>query len=366
MRSMRKLLDLLDIEIPVIQAPMAGASSAELVAAVANAGGLGSYGCARLSPAQVIEEADRIRALTNRSFNLGFFCHDEPDVTPEQERAWQSRLAPYYDELGVDPRGASAPNRAPFNADMCDAVVAVAPKVVSFHFGLPEPRLVARLKDAGSIIISSATTVAEAKRLAELGCDAIVAQGLEAGGHRGMFLDMALDTQVGTFALVPQVVDAVRVPVIAAGAITDARGAAAAFALGADGIQVGTAYLFCPEAKINPVHREALKTARDDGTALTNVFTGRAARSLVNRLVREVGPMSDVAPQFPAATAALQALSTETSRRGSPDFTPLWAGQAAALGRPTSAGDLTRTLANDAFALLRTLAEQAPRSPAKN
>jgi nitronate monooxygenase len=366
MRSMRKLLDLLDIDIPVIQAPMAGASSAELVAAAANAGALGSYGCARLSPAQLVEEVDRIRALTNRSFNLGFFCHDVPNVTPQQQRAWEARLAPYYSELGVDPASASAPNRAPFDAEMCDTVVAVAPKVVSFHFGLPEPRLVAKLKAAGSIVISSATTVAEAKRLVQLGCDAVVAQGLEAGGHRGMFLDMALDTQVGTFALVPQVVDAVDVPVIAAGAVTDARGAAAAFALGADAIQVGTAYLFCPEAKINPVHREALKTARDDGTALTNVFTGRAARSLVNRLVREVGPMSDVAPQFPAATAALQALSNEASRRGSPDFTPLWAGQAAALGRATSAGELTRSLAHDAFALLRTLSEQAPRARTSN
>ena len=160
----------------------------------------------------------------------------------------------------------------------------------------------AKLKAAGCVIICSATTVAEARRLVELGCDAIVAQGLEAGGHRGMFLDMDLNAQVGTFALVPQVVDAVDVPVIAAGAITDARGAAAAFALGADAVQVGTAYLFCPEATINPVHRAALKAARDDGTALTNVFTGRPARSLVNRLVREVGPISDVAPQFPVAT----------------------------------------------------------------
>jgi nitronate monooxygenase len=360
MQSMRKLLDLLGIDVPVIQAPMAGASSAELVAAVANAGGLGSYGCSRLSPAQVIEEAERIRALTNRSFNLGFFCHDAPEVTPEQEQAWRSRLAPYYGELGVDPASASAPNRAPFDEEICDAVVAAGPKVASFHFGLPGPRLVERLKKAGCVVISSATTVAEARRLVDLGCDAVVAQGLEAGGHRGMFLDMDLNTQVGTFALVPQIVDAVDVPVIAAGAITDARGAAAAFALGADAVQVGTAYLFCPEAKVNPVHREALKAARDDGTALTNVFTGRAARSLVNRLVREVGPISDVAPQFPAAAGAVQALSNEGSRRGLPDFTPLWAGQAASLGRPTSASELTRNLSADAFALLRSLAEQAP------
>ena len=242
---------------------------------------------------------------------------------------------------------------------MCEALASIRPKVVSFHFGLPEPRLVAKLKAAGCIIICSATTVAEARRLVELGCDAIVAQGLEAGGHRGMFLDMDLNAQVGTFALVPQVVDAVEVPVIAAGGITDARGAAAAFALGAAAVQVGTAYLFCPEAPINPVHRAALKAARDDGTALTNVFTGRPARSLVNRLVREVGPISDLAPPFPAATQALQALSNEGARRGMPDFTPLWAGQAAALGRETGAAELTRDLAAGAFALLGALAEQA-------
>src|SRR6476659_2417459 len=198
MQSMRKLLDLLGIDVPVIQAPMAGASSAELVAAVANAGGLGSYGCSRLSPAQVIEEAERIRALTNRSF----FCHDAPEVTPEQERAWRSLLAPYYGELGVDPASASAPNRAPFDEEICNAVVAAGPKVASFHFGLPEPRLVERLKQAGCVVISSATTVAEARRLVDLGGDALVAQGLEAGGRRGRCLDMDLNTQVGTFALV--------------------------------------------------------------------------------------------------------------------------------------------------------------------
>src|SRR5262245_8570313 len=359
MRAMQKLLDLLDIDTPVILAPMAGASSPELTAAVANAGGLGSYGCSRLSPTDVEKEADRIRALTNRSFNLGFFCHAEPHVTPAQEQAWRARLAPYYKELGVDPASASGPNRAPFGADMCEALTSIRPKVVSFHFGLPEPKLVAKLKAAGCIIICSATTVAEARRLVELGCDAIVAQGLEAGGHRGMFLDMDLNAQVGTFALVPQVVDAVDVPVIAAGGITDARGAAAAFALGADAVQVGTAYLFCPEAPINPLHRAALKAARDDGTALTNVFTGRPARSLVNRLVREVGPISDVAPQFPMATAGVQALSNEGARRGIPDFTPLWAGQAASLGREIGAAELTRNLAADAFSLLSAIGKQA-------
>jgi nitronate monooxygenase len=358
MRSMQKLLDLLDIDVPIVLAPMASAATPELVAATANAGGLGSYGCARLTPAEVTAEANRIRALTNRSFNLGFFCHDEPEVTPEEDAAWRAQLAPYYAELGLDSSTAPATFRTPFNEAMCDAVTSIRPKVVSFHFGMPEPRLVARLKAAGCVLISTATTVAEARKLVELGCDAVVAQGLEAGGHRGMFLSMDLNQQVGTFALVPQIADAVDVPVIAAGGITDSRGVAAALTLGADAVQVGTAYLFCPEAKMNPVYRAALKQARDDGTALTNVFTGRPARSLANRMLRELGPISDAAPQFPVASEAVQPLSAEAIRRGLPDFGPLWAGQAAALGREMGAGDLTRSLAAESFALMEKLAAQ--------
>jgi nitronate monooxygenase len=359
--STRHLLDLLDIELPVIQAPMAGASTPQLVAAVSNAGGLGSFGCSRLLPDQVVELGGKIRALTNRSFNLNFFCHAPPDVSPAQERAWRERLGPYYAELGVDPEAAKAPVREPFSAAMCEAVVAVAPKVASFHFGLPAPDLVARIKAAGCLLASSATTVQEAERLAALGCDFIVAQGVEAGGHRGMFLSDDIGAQVGTMALVPQVVDAVDMPVVAAGGITDARGAAAAFALGAAGIQPGTAYLFCPEASVSPFHRTALRSAQADGTALTNVYTGRPARSLVTRLVREVGPMSPVAPQFPVAASGVAALASAGEQRGLGDFTPMWSGQAAALGREMGAGELTRTLVADAFALLGSLAEQGAR-----
>jgi nitronate monooxygenase len=358
MKSMRKLLDLLQIDLPIVQAPMAGASSPELVAASSNAGGLGSYGCSRLSPAQVMETASRIQTLTNRSFNLNFFCHVPPEATPAQDDGWRTRLAPYYAELGVEQAGVRVPVRAPFNEAMCEAVAAVAPKLVSFHFGMPAPTLVATLKKAGCLISSSATTVAEARRLVELGCDVIIAQGLEAGGHRGMFLSADIGAQVGTLALVPQVVDAVEVPVIAAGGITDARGAAAAFALGADGVQLGTAYLFCPEANVSPYHRAALKAARDDETALTNVFTGRPARGLVNRIVREVGPISDLAPQFPLAANVIAPLSSAGEHRGTGDFSPLWAGQAAALGRERGAAEVTRGIVAEAFALLGALADQ--------
>ena len=359
MKSMRKLLDLLCIDLPIVQAPMAGASTPELVAATSNAGGLGSYGCSRLSPDQLLEAAGAIRALTNRSFNLNFFCHTAPDVTPAEEEGWRSRLGQYYAEFGVDAAGSRPPTRAPFNEAICDAAAKLAPKLVSFHFGMPAAGLVARLKSAGCLISSSATTVAEARRLVELGCDFVVAQGLEAGGHRGTFLSEDMGAQVATMALVPQVVDAVNVPVVAAGAITDARGAAAAFALGADAVQVGTAYLFCPEAKVNPFHRAALRSARDDGTALTNVYTGRPARGLTNRFAREVGPISREAPQFPIAANAVAPLTSAAEKCGVGDFTPMWAGQAAALGKERGAAEVTRGIVGDAFALLGVLAQQA-------
>jgi nitronate monooxygenase len=228
--------------------------------------------------------------------------------------------------------------------------------VVSFHFGLPEASLLRRVKAAGCLVLSSATTAEEARWLEGQGLDAIIAQGYEAGGHRGMFLTDNLAAQPGTFALVPQVVDAVKLPVIAAGAITDARGIAAAFALGAAGVQIGTAYMFCPESKISSVHRAALKSSRSDGTALTNLMTGRAARGIVNRLMREVGPVNDVAPEFPLAGGALAPLRAKAEAAGSGDFSPLWSGQAAALAREMPARVLTATLADEAQALMRRLA----------
>jgi nitronate monooxygenase len=223
------------------------------------------------------------------------------------------------------------------------------PGVVSFHFGLPEPALMKRVKQAGCVTLASATTVVEAVWLAEHGVDAVIAQGYEAGGHRGMFLTENIAAQVGTFALVPQVVDAVKVPVIAAGGVMDARGIVAAFALGAAGVQIGTAYLHCPEAKISAPHRAALSSAGADGTAVTNLMTGRPARGFINRVMREIGPVSEVAPEFPLAAGALAPLRAKAEAQGSGDFSPMWAGQAAALGRAMPAGELTRRLAAEAL-----------------
>lgn len=351
-----RLLDLLRLDYPIIQAPMAGAMDAELVVAVSEAGGLGSLPCAMLTAAQVREEVERIRSRTRKPINLNFFCHKPPSADEAREAAWRERLAPYYAELDLDPRApVRAAGRAPFDADMCDVVIALKPDVVSFHFGLPEPELVRRVKVAGCLIFSSATTVAEARWLGNHGVDAVIAQGVEAGGHRGMFLTDEVASQVGTFALVPQIVDAVKVPVIAAGGIADARGIAAAFALGAAGVQIGTAFLFCPEAKISTPHRAALKSARDDATALTNVLTGRPARGFVNRLMREVGPLSDSAPAFPLAAVAVQPLRAKAESQGSGDFSPLWSGEAAALGREMSARDLIVRLAAGALERMRHL-----------
>jgi nitronate monooxygenase len=352
------LLETLGIGYPILLAPMAGPGTPELAIAVSEAGGLGSLPCAMLSPAEIKAQVQIVQQRTSRPINLNFFCHTPPEPNPAREAAWKRRLEPYYRELGLDPDApVTAASRAPFSDVHCELVEELKPAVASFHFGLPEGRLLARVRAAGCKVLSSATTVAEARFLEAQGADAIIAQGAEAGGHRGMFLSGDISAQPGTFALVPQIVDAVRVPVIAAGGIGDARGIVAAFALGASAVQLGTAYLFCPEAGVSPPHARALREARDDGTALTNVFTGRPARSLRNRAVSETGPISDDAPAFPMAALAWAPLRAKAEAGGSGDFSPLWAGQAAALGREMPAGELTRKLADEAERLMANCAE---------
>src|SRR5215472_8196211 len=337
-----RLINLFDIEVPIIQAPMAGSAFSDLAVAVSEAGGLGSLACALLSVEQARKELETIRRKTSRPINVNFFCHQQPRNDPARENNWRRCLDAYYIQLGFDDK-------------MCDLLMELHPEVVSFHFGLPDKNLLQRVRRAGAKIISSATTVDEARWLEDQGCDAIVAQGYEAGGHRGMFLTQDVSTQVGTMALVPQVVDAVRVPVIAAGGIADARGIAAALALGAAGVQIGTAYLLCPEARISPLYRQALKGAKDNETAITNVFTGRPARGIVNHFMREIGPMSDVVPEFPLAAAALAPLRAKSEMAGSADFTPLWSGQAARLNRDRPAAKLTKQLAAETLENLRWL-----------
>ncbi|MEZ5830231.1 MAG: nitronate monooxygenase [Dongiaceae bacterium] len=349
----RRILDLLGIDLPILQAPMAGVSTPQMAIAVSEAGGLGSLACAQLSVEQTRKDLAAIRQATARPINVNFFCHRPPAPEPARIAAWRALLAPYYRELGLDP-DAPIPesNRVPFDDAFCSLVEDVKPEVVSFHFGLPERALLNRVRATGAKIISSATTVAEAPWLAERGCDAIIAMGLEAGGHRGNFLSDDMARQVGTFALVPQVADAVKVPVIAAGGIADARGIVAAFALGASAVQIGTAYMLTPEAKLSATHRAALRNASDDGTVITNLFTGRPARGFVSRLMRDLGAINATAPSFPLAAGALLPLKAKAEQAGSGDFTNQWSGQAAALAREMTAGELTRHLAAEALAKL--------------
>lgn len=341
-----RILKLLGSEVPILLAPMAGAGGSALAIAVGRAGGLPSLPCAMLSHAQIREEVALIRAGTRAPLNLNFFCHQPPDANPEAENAWKALLQPYYAQLGADFHAPTpASNRAPFDDASCALVEELKPEVVSFHFGLPAADFVARVKATGASVISSATTVQEAVWLAQRGCDAIIAMGYEAGGHRGMFLSDQLHTQVGTMALVPQIADAVRVPVIAAGGIADSRGIAAAFMLGASAVQLGTAYLFSAEAKVSTLHRIALASAQDSQTALTNIFTGRPARGIVNRIMREIGPVSALAPAFPTAGGALIPLRNKAEPLGDDGFMNLWAGQAVGIKHSLPGEELTRQLA---------------------
>lgn len=362
-----KLEALLEIRVPLLQAPMAGVQGSALAIAVSNAGGLGALPCAMLDPESMRRELAAIRAGTRHPFNVNFFCHTPPERDAEREHAWRAVLTPYFAELGFnqmlhqgfgvkdaegdpklgfDPLAASARGqRLPFSHEAADVLAEFEPPVVSFHFGLPTPDLLDRVRRWGAKVLASATTVEEAYWLEAHGVDVIIAQGVEAGGHRGMFLSDDVATQVGTFALVPQIARAVRVPVIAAGGIADAAGVRAAMALGAAGVQVGTAYLLCPEATTSAVHRAALKSPTSRVTAITNVFTGKPARGIVNRIMREHGPMNSTVPAFPLAASMVGLLRATAESTGRDDFSPLWAGQNATGCKEMPAAELTLELA---------------------
>lgn len=352
----RRLLDLFKTETPIVLAPMAGAMDHELVIAAAQGGALGSLPCAMITAEKAREQISIVRQRISAPINLNFFCHTPVAADPAREAGWKARLGAYYKEFGLDPAApVAAANRAPFDEAMCALVEEMKPEVVSFHFGLPDAALVKRVKAAGSIVMSSATTVKEAIWLERNGAEIIIAQGAEAGGHRGMFLTKNIAEQPGTFALVPQVVDAVKVPVIAAGGIADGRGIAAAFALGAAGVQIGTAYLRCPESKVIAPARVALANASDESTVITNVMTGRPARGVANRVMAEVGPVSPDAPAFPHAATSLGPLKAAAEKLGRVDFTNLWAGQAVRMGRELPATELTRVLAGEAVSRLKAI-----------
>lgn len=342
---MNTLAQRLNVDRLLLQAPMAGSQGSALALAVCGAGGIGALPAAMLTPEALTQELATLSQGTTRPWNVNFFCHTLPVPDAAREARWREALAPFYAEAGLDiaavPTGAG---RVPFSHAVADLVEPFRPPIVSFHFGLPAPDLLARVKGWGSVLLSTATTVEEAIWLEAQGVDAVIAQGSEAGGHRGMFLTDDLTTQVGTFALLPQIVAALKVPVIAAGGIADAAGVRAALALGAAGVQVGTAYLCSDEATTSAIHRAALQSDAARHTALTTLFSGRPARGIVNRVMRELGPLNPAAPAFPTATAAIAPLRAHFEKLGSGDFSPLWSGQNASGCRSAAAADITRDL----------------------
>ena len=347
-----KLTELLGIHVAIIQAPMAGSTTPALAAAVTNAGGLGSLGCAFLNAEQFAGQCADVRGATNGAYNVNFFVHQEPVLDDERGEAMRARLEPYYREFDLGPVPDAVPSSPSFGPEQLDAVVAASPPVVSFHFGLPGADMMRAVKDMGAVILSSATTVAEAKRLEDAGVDAVIAQGFEAGGHRGTFEASPEAGCVGTLALVPQVVDALTVPVIASGGIADGRGIAAALALGADGVQMGTAFLTCPESAAHEVYRLALVAARDDQTRITSAFSGRPARGLDNRYIRDMAGYETPLPDFPINNTLTGPLRKASAEAGKQDFMALWAGQAAALSKSLPAAELVETLVAETDAVL--------------
>ncbi len=343
--TVKTIAELFGIEYPLIQAPMAGVQTSALCIAVSNAGGLGSLPCAMLTPEAMRAEFELIRKSTDKPYNVNFFCHTPPVSNASQQARWLSALSPYYREFHIAlDTPSTGSGRAPFDELAADLLAEFKPAVVSFHFGLPAPSLLARVRESGAKILSSATTVNEALWLQDHGVNAIIAQGLEAGGHRGTFLTDDMDSQLGSFALVPQIVDRVNVPVIAAGGLAGPREIAAAMQLGAAGVQIGTSYLLATEATTSAVHRAALKVT-PVSTALTNVFSGRPARGIVNRTMRELGPMSHETPEFPLASGAIAPLRRKAEAAGSGDFSPMWCGQNASGCREAAAFEITRALA---------------------
>jgi nitronate monooxygenase len=342
-----RFAELLGSSHPILLAPMAGAGGVDLAAGAIAGGAVGSLPCGMLTPDEMRSQVAELRARAAGPVNLNFFCHLMP--AHSDEGTWRTLLAPFYERYQVT-AGRAEPVRRPFDASMCQAVETVRPELVSFHFGLPEAALLDRVRAAGCRVVATATTVEEARRLAERGIDGIVAQSWEAGGHAGRFLGGRPDEQMGLFALLPQIVDAVPMPVIAAGGIADGRGIAAALILGAAAVQIGTAYLHCPESLIAPAHREALASEAAERSVFTNLFSGGLARGLWNEPMAELGPVRAEAPPFPLATVALMPLARAAAERGEAGFRPMWAGQAGRLGRPLPARELTEHLAADALA----------------
>jgi len=339
----RRICDLFDIDHPIVQAPMAAASGPAMAAAAANSGALGSLGCAFFDADKIADETRAVREVSNRSVNLNFFVHRSPDIDAAKIRLAQDRLEPWYQRFGLQPAADMSDPGIVFDQAICAAVLAASPKVVSFHFGLPDAKFMTALQEAGIVVISSATSVAEALWLENRGVDAVIAQGSEAGGHSGWFLDNGGADVAGTMALVPRIVDAVSVPVIAAGGIADGRGIAAALMLGAAGVQIGTAFLATPESTISAVHKTAIIDASGDDTMVSRAFSGRRARTVANAFARDMAGVADW-PDFPLMNAATGPLRAASAGVDQPEAVALWSGQGVGLVRAQATADVVARL----------------------
>ncbi|PHR83492.1 MAG: 2-nitropropane dioxygenase [Colwellia sp.] len=337
------LCSILGVEKPIIQAPMAGVQNWELAVAVSNSGGLGSIPCGMLTKDQILAEITSFRKNSNKNYNLNFFCHKMPAINHQALKVWEEQLLPYYESFSIKPPKEISGLRKPFDVSLADALEPYKPPIISFHFGLPSPELVARIKSWRTVVISSATTKEEGIWLQNNGADIVIAQGSEAGGHRGMFMTSDPSTQLPTFELVECLKQVLSVPVIAAGGIATNTDIKEVIGLGASGVQVGTSYLLCDEAKTSVIHRKAIKS-KNSTTALTNIFSGRLARGITNKVMTDLNFIADNAPEFPYASIAIAPLRTKAESQNKSDFSPLWSGTDRSGCKEISAAKLTNEL----------------------
>lgn len=348
MPTAHAFLSRLNVQYPIIQAPMAGTSTPELAAAVSNAGGMGSLGLGNLSVEAARAQIRQLQALTDNAFNINFFCHQPEPADATRDQAWLQRLTPWFSLFNAQPPAQLEAGYDSFtdNRAMLDMLLEERPPVVSFHFGVPDAEAIAALHAAGILLMGCATSLAEAQLIEAAGLDAVIAQGYEAGGHRGLF-DPQHDPALGLLALLDQLQGALSLPVIAAGGLMDGKDMAAALARGACAAQLGTAFISCPESAAPAAYRAQLLSERAEHTRVTAIFSGRPARGIVNRSHREIGPHAAELAGYPQAYSAAKALHAAAAAQDCHEFAPYWAGTGAHRSRALPAAQLVATLMHE-------------------
>lgn len=348
-----ELTKLLDIQLPIIQAPMAGgATTVELVANVSNAGGLGSLGAGYMKPEDIRKAIKKIRNLTDKPFAVNLFIPEQHQATAEQNNFMQSLLEKICRPFMPQMNTVQPPYSESFEEQMTVILEEKVP-IFSFTFGIPEDKWLKKLKSSGILLIGTATTFTEAYQLQEKNIDVIVAQGVEAGGHRGTFLGKVEDALIGNFALIPQFVDQIKIPVIAAGGIMDARGIVAALMLGAVGVQMGTVFLTCSESAIHEKYKQILLATKQDNTILTRAFSGKFARGIKNKFIEKMLPHEAHILDYPIQNALTRQMRSVAAKENLTDYMSMWAGQAAYLCKEISADQLIKELNKDVITLLK-------------